>query len=84
MSVHKKEHGGLARSDVDDLVNARHADPFAVLGAHGALPAGHEQVRRHRVHICHGPPRAAWRWCAGRLARGAGGCCRVWHVCDSN
>ena len=34
MSVHKKEQGGLGRSDIDDLVNARHADPFAVLGAH--------------------------------------------------
>ncbi|MEE1923961.1 1,4-alpha-glucan branching protein GlgB [Pseudomonas sp. 148P] len=35
MSVHKKEQGGLARGEIDDLVNARHADPFAVLGAHG-------------------------------------------------
>ena len=35
MSVHKRDLGGLARSDVDDLVNARHADPFSVLGAHG-------------------------------------------------
>ena len=35
MSVHKREHGGLSRTDVDDLVNARHSDPFSVLGAHG-------------------------------------------------
>ena len=34
MSTHKREQAGLGRSDIDDLVNARHGDPFAVLGPH--------------------------------------------------
>ncbi|PWB32414.1 1,4-alpha-glucan branching enzyme [Pseudomonas sp. SDI] len=41
MSTHKREHGGLGRADIDDLVNARHANPFAVLGPHPDGAGGH-------------------------------------------
>ena len=34
MSAHKREQAGLGTRDIDDLVNARHGDPFAVLGPH--------------------------------------------------
>ncbi|MDD0974221.1 1,4-alpha-glucan branching protein GlgB [Pseudomonas fontis] len=46
MSTHKREHGGLGRADIDDLVHARHADAFAVLGPHPD-GAGGQYVRAY-------------------------------------